>query len=101
MERCLETFNKQRAHNNEAPVDYNHSVIYGMKGKTTWRIDAKILVICNFCGLHMHLKGLLIEMIELWRMCSPDAAAKLDIWAYGVVTQYNQQMGNKSTWLLL
>ena len=61
----MEKFNKQRAQNREAPVDFNHPVICGMKGKSTWRIDAMIfVVICNFCGLIMRLKGLLIENME-------------------------------------
>ena len=100
VESCLERFNKQRAHNREPAVDFNHPVIYGMKGKSTWRIDAKVfVVICNFCGLIMHLKGLLIEKIELWRMCNPDSASRLqttqelgiflDTWASGLSTQYN------------
>ena len=96
----MERFNKQRAHNREPAVDFNHPVIYGMKGKSTWRIDAKVFVVtCNFCGLIMHLKGLLIEKIELWRMCNPDSASRLqttqelgiflDTWASGLSTQYN------------
>ena len=53
-------------------------VVYAMKNKTSWRIEGKtFLIICNFAAMLMHMKGLLLKKLALWKLANPNSAEVL------------------------
>ena len=76
MYQLLEKAEWQACSKQESIVDGNHQVVYAMKNKSL-RIIETFLIICNFAARVMHMKGLLLNKLALWKLANPYSAAGL------------------------